>query len=316
MRIVFLGTPDFAVGSLKALLDAGFEVSAVVTAPDRPAGRGQQLHQSAVKKFALSRGLKIMQPEKLKDAAFLSQLAAEKADLQVVVAFRMLPVEVWNMPVMGTYNLHASLLPKYRGAAPINWAVMNGEKETGVTTFKLRQEIDSGNILMQEKVMIGENETAGELHDKLMETGAGLMVRSVNIIKDCFVAKTEPQFFEQEERSVTHAPKIFRDTCRISWNDPPKKIHDLVRGLSPQPAAFTTITRSDEQVIKIFRTLWSSHNHEHTNGSVLTDNTSWLKVCCAGGLIEILELQMQGKKRMSVTDFLRGNKFTTSDRFV
>lgn len=312
MRIIFMGTPEFAVASLDSLIKNNFNVVAVVTVPDKPAGRGQQLHQSAVKKYALEQGLKLLQPEKLKDPAFIEELRGLKADLQIVVAFRMLPEIVWNMPPLGTYNLHGSLLPKYRGAAPINWAVINGETESGVTTFKLKHEIDTGHILFREKAAISDSMTAGELHDILMETGAKLIVKTVRELEESMERKKEPVFVPQNDEEASHAPKLFRETCRIDWNKPVKDIYNLIRGLSPYPTAFTELPDDEGQALqlKIFGARYEITSHNHTNGYVSTDNKTFFKVYCEGGIIEITDLQLQGKKRMAVADFLRGFKLT------
>ena len=255
LKIIFMGTPDFATASLKALVEAGCNIVGVITAPDKPAGRGLKLHESDVKKYAVEKNLKILQPEKLKDQRFLDELKALKADLQVVVAFRMLPEVVWEMPPMGTMNLHASLLPQYRGAAPINWAIINGEKETGVTTFKLKHEIDTGDILLQEKIAIGDNETAGELHDRMKEIGARLLVKTIKglangELKEISQNNIQHSTFNIQNPSLKHAPKIFTETCRIDWNKSVTEIHNLVRGLSSHPAAFTEL---QGKTLKVYR---------------------------------------------------------------
>lgn len=312
-----MGTPDFAVASLDSLIKNGFDVVAVVTAPDKPAGRGQQLSESAVKKYAADDNIRVLQPTNLKDAAFLRELKELKADLQIVVAFRMLPEAVWNMPEHGTYNLHASLLPKYRGAAPINWAVINGEGETGVTTFKLKHEIDTGNILFNEKVVIPESMTAGELHDVLMSKGAELIVKTVAEIQ-AKAAQSKPlNFLPQDEKEVIHAPKIFKETCRIDWNKPVREVYNLIRGLSPYPAAFTELNVADGSALqlKIFSCRYELLEHTQANGSVITDGKAFLKVYCTGGLIDIQELQLQGKKRMSTPEFLRGFRMAEGSTF-
>jgi methionyl-tRNA formyltransferase len=318
MRIVFMGTPEFAVSSLNSLVKNKFNVVGVITAPDKPAGRGQQLHQSAVKKYALENNLKLLQPEKLKDENFLSELKALQPDLQVVVAFRMLPEIVWNLPKLGTYNLHASLLPKYRGAAPINWAIINGETETGVTTFKLKQEIDTGNILFSTKVTIENTTTAGELHDKLMAKGADLIIETVKEIQKSFVEDTELKFFVQDSNEVLHAPKIFKETCKIMWSKPVLEIYNLVRGLSPSPTAYTEIKSETHPalLLKIFNSKFETLSHNESNGFVITDNKSFLKVYCNGGILEITDLQLQGKKRMPVSEFLKGFKIPAGTIFV
>jgi methionyl-tRNA formyltransferase len=304
LRIIFMGTPEFAVSSLSALVAGGCNIVAVITAPDKPAGRGMKMNESAVKKYALENGIPILQPEKLKDPAFLETLRLLKADLQVVVAFRMLPEAVWNMPVMGSVNLHGSLLPQYRGAAPINWAVINGEKETGVTTFKLKHEIDTGDILMQERFPIGENETAGEVHDRMKEIGAQVLLRTVKGIADGSIAEI-PQ---PAAAALKYAPKIFTETCKIDFAKITGEVHDLIRGLSPFPGAFTTF---DEKMLKIFRSekeINSNNIFTDQPGSYITDGRSYLKFACKDGYINVLELQLEGKKRMNVGDFLRGRR--------
>jgi methionyl-tRNA formyltransferase len=297
-RIVFMGTPEFAVGSLDALVNAGYNIVAVVTAPDKPAGRGLKPSMSAVKKYALDHQLTILQPEKLKNPEFIEQLRSLQADMQVVVAFRMLPEIVWNMPKMGTINVHASLLPKYRGAAPINWAIINGERETGVTTFKLTHEIDTGNILLQRRVPINENDTAGDIHDRLKIAGAELLILTINGLVNGTITEKP-----QEMNDVTHAPKIFTETCRINWNQPVKKIHDHVRGLSPFPGAFT---EWQEKMLKIYSTETMPHEITVAPGIAETDNKKFLRFAAADGYVYVKELQMEGKKRMAVEDFLRG----------
>lgn len=310
LKIVFMGTPDFAVASLDALLRAGCNVVGVVTAPDKPAGRGMQLQASAVKQFALLKGLRILQPEKLKDPGFIEQLRSLKADVQVVVAFRMLPEIVWNMPPMGTINVHASLLPQYRGAAPINWAIINGEKETGVTTFKLQQQIDTGNILLQEKTPIGENETAGELYDRLKILGANLLTDTIKGIVEGTIQE-QPQPVTDHSSLITdhssliikHAPKIFTETCKIDWNKNVDDIFNLIRGLSPWPGAFTYL---DNKMFKIYSSVKEICTHDFPNGSVHSDKKSYLKFACADGFIKCADVQLQGKKRMEIKEFLRG----------
>lgn len=307
-----MGTPEFAVPSLDILIKNNYNVVAVVTVPDKPAGRGQQIQESAVKKYAVANGIKVLQPVKLKDPEFIRELKSLNADLQIVVAFRMLPEEVWNMPPLGTYNLHGSLLPKYRGAAPINWAIINGETESGVTTFKLKHEIDTGNILFREKVSIGEQTTAGDLHDQLMEAGANLILKTVKAIENGN-AELKPQ----DDTQAIHAPKIFKDTCRINWNKTPKEIYDLIRGLSPYPAAFTEFTdgQGNKMALKIFSSAKELSAHSQTNGLVVTDNKNYIKIACNGGYISIKELQLQGKKKMNVEEFLRGYKFPENTIF-
>ncbi len=309
LRIVFMGTPEFAVASLDILIKNNFNVVGVITVPDKPAGRGQQIQQSAVKKYAQEHNLKLLQPEKLKSPEFIDELKQLNADVQFVVAFRMLPEIVWNMPKMGTFNLHASLLPKYRGAAPINWAIINGEKESGVTTFKLKHEIDTGNILFQEKVTITPEMTAGDLHDSLMKIGADLILKTVAAIQKSFEKNNELEFLPQEENLVCHAPKIFKEDCLINWEKPCNEINNLIRGLSPYPAAFTWLKNGEDatpQLIKIFKAKPETKEGNHTNGSLITDNKTFLKVLCEDGLIDIIEIQLQGKKRITITEFLRG----------
>jgi methionyl-tRNA formyltransferase len=297
-----MGTPDFAVASLDALINAGCNIVAVVTAPDKPAGRGQKLNESAVKQYSVSKGLEILQPVKLKAPEFHEQLKAFKADLQVVVAFRMLPEVVWNMPPKGTINLHASLLPAYRGAAPINWAVINGEKETGVTTFLLQHEIDKGNILFTETVPIGDTETAGEVHDKLMHTGAALLVKTVKAIEEGNYTAV-PQDTLISKNDLPHAPKIFKDDCLISWNQQAQKVFNHIRGLSPYPAAFTTFK---DKTLKIYTAELLDKEPGIQPGGFLTDDKTYLRFACTDGFICVKELQLEGKKRMNVEDFLRG----------
>jgi methionyl-tRNA formyltransferase len=307
-----MGTPEFAVPCLDILIKNHYNVVGVVTVPDKPAGRGQQLHESAVKLYAKEKGLKILQPVKLKDPEFVNELKTLNADLQIVVAFRMLPEEVWNMPKLGTYNLHASLLPKYRGAAPINWAIINGETETGVTTFKLKHEIDTGSIMFQEKVKINATTTAGELHDELMRVGAELILKTVQAIE---FGKYELK--QQEDSGVIHAPKIFKDTCKINWNKPVSEINNLIRGLSPYPAAFTEFTDLKNQVlsVKIFSGKPIIENHPYENGTLMTDHKTYLRIAADGGLLEVSELQLQGKKKMGTGEFLRGYKFAEKTIF-
>lgn len=303
-RIVFMGTPPFAVASLDALVKAGFTISAVVTAPDKPAGRGLQLQQSAVKKYAIENNLPVLQPVKLKDPAFTNALEALNANVFVVVAFRMLPEIVWNMPPMGTINVHGSLLPSYRGAAPINWAVINGEKETGVTTFKLKAAIDTGNILLQDKLPITEADTAGTIHDKMMVLGAHLLVTTLHgIINNTLAEKDQEEIINNDPNLLKHAPKIFTETCTINWNNTSESIFNLIRGLSPFPGA---LTKLDDKIFKIFAAQKEIRSHQNPAGSVLTDNKTYLKFACADGYLHITDLQLEGKKRMQVADFLRG----------
>ena len=299
MRIVYMGTPEFAVPSLEILLEHGYEIVAVVTAPDKPGGR-LGLQESAVKKFALSRGLKVLQPLKLKDPDFIHELRNLAADLQVVVAFRMLPEIVWNMPPMGTINVHGSLLPQYRGAAPINWAVINGEKTTGVTTFKLQHAIDTGNILLQASMPINDNETAGEVHDRMKNLGAELLVKTVTGLVDGSIHE-QPQ--PTDEGQLKHAPKIFTETCQIDWNHSAESIHNQIRGLSPFPGAFTQL---HGKMLKVFESSFSTEANHQTPGSIDSDGKTYIRYAAIDGWVNILTLQLEGKKRMAVADFLRG----------
>ena len=299
LRIVFLGTPDFAVASLDALIKAGATIVGVVTAPDKPAGRGMQLQSSAVKRYAADHGLYIMQPEKLKNPLFVEELRSLKADIQVVVAFRMLPEVIWNMPPMGTVNVHASLLPQYRGAAPINRAIMNGEKETGVTTFKLRHEIDTGNILLQEKISITEEDNAGTLHDKLMYAGASLLVKTIEGLANDTIQETPQSITE----ASLHAPKIFKEDMHIDWNKEVLQIQNHIRGLSPYPAAFTSL---NEKQLKIYKSHIERAATNTTPGQFDTDHKTYLRFAARDGWVYIDELQQEGKKKMNTADFLRG----------
>lgn len=299
MKIVFMGTPDFAVASLNALFENGYDIAGVVTAADKPAGRGQKLQESAVKKYAVEKGLKVLQPLKLKDPEFIEELRSLHADLQVVVAFRMLPEIVWDMPAKGTINLHASLLPNYRGAAPINHAIINGETESGVTTFFLKHEIDTGNVIFSGKVAIAEDDSAGDLHDHLMEAGAGLLVKTVKAIADGDY-KEQPQTASDE---LKHAPKIFKEFCKVDWNQPVKSIYNLIRGLSPYPTAFTEL---NDKTIKIFKAKYEETAADVAPGNYVTDGKTFLKFAAADGYISLLDLQYEGKKRMMVDEFLRG----------
>lgn len=299
MRIVFMGTPDFAVASLDALLEAGHDIAAVVTAADKPAGRGQKIHESAVKQYAVSKGLKVLQPLKLKDPAFLAELKALQAELHIVVAFRMLPELVWNMPPKGTINLHASLLPDYRGAAPINHAIINGETVTGVTTFFLKHEIDTGDVIFSEQVSIGPNETAGELHDKLMKTGSGLLVRTVRAVEDNAYQEV-PQAIAADQK---HAPKIFKEFCEVNWQQPAQQIHNHIRGLSPYPTAFTKLQGKN---LKIFKASLEPAQPAEAAGTFVTDGKTFLKFAAKDGYLVLEDIQYEGKKRMQVGEFLRG----------
>ncbi|NDV79472.1 methionyl-tRNA formyltransferase [Dysgonomonas sp. 511] len=311
LRIVFMGTPDFAVESLRILVENDYNVVGVITMPDKPSGRGHKIQYSAVKKYALEHNLPLLQPEKLKDEDFLNALKAWNADLQIVVAFRMLPEVVWNMPRCGTFNLHGSLLPQYRGAAPINWAIINGEKETGVTTFFLTHEIDTGKIILQEKVKIGENDNAGKIHDELMQTGAVLVRKTVDMIWEGKVDAIDQSQFFANESDLKAAPKIFKETCRIDWDKPAEEIHNLIRGMSPYPAAWTELHMEGKEpiMVKIYASAIVERNNGEPAGSIATDNKSYLRVACANGYISITDIQFAGKRAMKIDEVLRGYKF-------
>ena len=308
LRIVYMGTPEFAVESLKRLVEGGYQVVGVITMPDKPMGRhGSVLQPSPVKQYAVSQGLKVLQPEKLKNEEFLEELRALKADLQIVVAFRMLPEVVWNMPRLGTFNLHASLLPQYRGAAPINWAVINGETETGITTFFLKHEIDTGEIIDQVRVPIADTDNVEVVYDKLMKLGGDLVVKTVDAILEGNV-KTIPQEQLATAAEWRPAPKIFKETCRIDWNAGVKKVYDFVRGLSPYPAAWTELHQGEAapMSLKIFETEKVFTPHSLKPGTVVTDKKTYFHIASTDGFLRVLSLQLAGKKRMDVADFLRG----------
>jgi methionyl-tRNA formyltransferase len=302
LRIVFMGTPEFAVASLEKLVHEGYNIVGVVTAPDKPGGRGMQLQQSAVKKYAEEKGLNILQPEKLRNPEFLEALKVLNADVQIVVAFRMLPEMVWNMPPMGTINVHGSLLPQYRGAAPINWAIINGEKFTGVTTFKLQQQIDTGDILLSEKIAIRGDETAGELHDEMKELGAELLLKTLKALENGSLAE-QPQPVSSD---LKHAPKIFTETCQIDFSKSVDEVYNLIRGLSPCPAAFTFL---EGKKLKIFKSEKINTVPSIATGSFETDKKTFIQFACSNGFIKVLELQLEGKKKMNIEDFLRGYRF-------
>jgi methionyl-tRNA formyltransferase len=306
--IVFMGTPEFAVESLKAVLDAGYPVKAVITAPDKPSGRGLQLTASPVKEFALRHGLPVLQPLKLKDPEFISELKALEAELQVVVAFRMLPEEVWAMPPLGTFNLHASLLPQYRGAAPINWAVINGEDKTGITTFFLNHEIDKGSLIYREEIAIGPFETAGMVHDRLMAAGAALVVKTIEGIAAGKVIPAEQHWDAASQGPLRPAPKIFKNDCHIDWDKDAAQLFDLIRGLSPYPAAWTSMeTPAGETLqVKIFLAEPVADKPASAPGTLLSDGKSYLHVSTGKGTLSVTKLQVEGKKPLAVTDFLRG----------
>ncbi|MCX6203189.1 MAG: methionyl-tRNA formyltransferase [Bacteroidetes bacterium] len=300
-RIIFMGTPAFAVASLSALLAAKMNVVAVVTAPDKPGGRGMQLQQSAVKQFAIENNIPILQPEKLKAPDFLEAIQTLKPDLQVVVAFRMLPEIIWSLPPMGTLNVHGSLLPDYRGAAPINWAIINGEKQTGVTTFQLQHAIDTGNILLQESIDIAEDMTAGQLHDTMKEVGAALLVKTIEGLNNNSIqAKAQS---ETSAAKSKHAPKIFTKDCEIDWTKTAAAIHNLIRGLAPFPGAITTI---EGKMVKLFSTYIIETPSTEQPGSFITDGKTFAKIACSNGYVGIHDIQWEGKKRMPIADFLRG----------
>jgi methionyl-tRNA formyltransferase len=313
-----MGTPEFAVSSLEILIKSGFDVVAVITAPDKPAGRGQKIKQSAVKEFAIKQQIKTLQPTNLKDSIFISELKALKADLQIVVAFRMLPEIIWDMPKLGTYNLHASLLPKYRGAAPINWAIINNEKETGVTTFKIKQAIDTGNILYREKINLSSDITAGELHDQLMKIGAELLLKTVVEINKNLIEGNELNFISQNDENTDHAPKITKELCKINWNKSGDEIYNLIRGLSPYPTAMAYLNNGDDKpsIIKIYNSSFKIIEHNYDNGLLITDNKTFLNVYCKNGIIQINDLQIEGKKRLLIADFLRGIKLNDGAKLV
>jgi len=299
MKIVFMGTPDFAVASLSALQQAGLDIVGVVTAADKPAGRGQKLSESAVKKYAVENGLRVLQPLKLKDPIFIEELKSLDADLFVVVAFRMLPEIVWQMPKKGTINLHGSLLPQYRGAAPINHVIINGEKETGVTTFFLKQEIDTGDIIFTDAISIEDNETAGSLHDKLMVVGANLLVKTVKAIE----ADDYNEVPQPESEDLKFAPKIFKDFCKVDWNQNNQTVYNHLRGLSPYPTAFTTL---NDKTLKIFNAEPEDKEPGISTGAFLTDGKTYLKFATKDGFIKVTDVQFEGKKRMLIDEFLRG----------
>lgn len=320
MRIVYFGTPEFAASQLDAILAAGYDVAAVITTPDRPAGRGKQMHASEVKECALRHGLPVLQPEKLKDESFVEQLRSYNADLFVVVAFRMLPEIIWSMPPMGTINLHASLLPQYRGAAPINHAIINGEKETGLTTFFLDKEIDTGAMIMREKVQIGDKMTAGELHDTLMNLGNEVVVKTIRMIESGKVtARSQDAVIKDENMTLKPAPKIFKEDCYIDWNKTGKDIYNFVRGLSPYPAAHAKIKNPSGEImdLKIFEVeLASKSENCYDVCAIKTDGKSYLEVVSRDSCIKIIEIQQAGKKAMKIAEFLRGARVSEDWRMV
>ena len=323
-KIVYMGTPEFAVAPLRALVEGGYNIVKVITVPDKPQGRGLKIGHSAVKEYALSAGIELLQPVKLKDEAFLDELRRIEADLFIVVAFRMLPAEVWKMPKLGTFNLHASLLPKYRGAAPINWAIINGEKETGVTTFLIDEKIDTGQILMQKRVDIGERETVGTLYDRLMEVGKGLVLETVDSLAGGTVTPRSQSEEENNNTSLPDAPKLNKVNCSIDWSQPADRIELLVRGLSPYPAALATITdpAGKETGVKIFMAKADmkkenlSGSEKLETGTIKSDGKTYLSIICGEGEIFLEELQLAGKKRMLVKDLLAGFRNPESHRFL
>lgn len=315
LRIVYMGTPEFAVESLRCLVEGGYNVVGVITMPDKPVGRhGSTLQPSPVKQYAVEHGLKVLQPERLKEESFVDELRALRADLQIVVAFRMLPEVVWNMPPMGTFNLHASLLPQYRGAAPINWAVINGDTETGITTFFLKHEIDTGEIIQQERVPIFDTDNVGIVHDKLMILGGKLVLETVDNILAGSVHPIPQEQLLQRGDALRPAPKIFKETCRIDWNQPLKRIYDFIRGLSPYPAAWSELNQGDgtKVTLKIYETEKNFVEHHLPIGTVCSDGKTFFKVAVNGGYLSIKEMQLAGKKRLRIEEFLRGYKASDS----
>jgi methionyl-tRNA formyltransferase len=303
-----MGTPEFATGTLKALIGEGCNIVGVITAPDKPAGRGKKLQEPDVKKFAVQQGLLVLQPDKLKNPDFLQQLRGLKADLQIVVAFRMLPEEVWGMPAKGTLNLHGSLLPQYRGAAPINWALINGEQKTGVTTFLIEKDIDTGKIIFQEEVTITRDMNAGGLHDLLMDTGAKLVIKTVRAIAEGNYPQVDQSSLFAEAMALKPAPKIFKEDCKINWNNPAVIVHNFIRGLSPYPTAHTAIKTNEgaELSLKIFEAIPEVVLHQLAPGTILSDGKKYLKFAVADGFILVLSLQLEGRKRLVTEEFLRG----------
>ena len=311
LRIVYMGTPDFAVEALQCLVEGGYNVVGVITMPDKPAGRGHKIQYSPVKQYALDHQLPLLQPEKLKDEEFIQALREWKADLQIVVAFRMLPEVVWNMPRLGTFNLHASLLPQYRGAAPINWAVINGDTETGITTFFLKHEIDTGEVIQQVRIPIADTDNVEIVHDKLMHLGGRLVIETVDAILEGKV-KSIPQEEMAVAGELRPAPKIFKETCRIDWNQPVKRVYDFIRGLSPYPAAWSELVNPEGEavVVKIFESEKLPKVHTLDPGSIVTDGKNFLRVAVPDGFVNVLSLQLPGKKRLKTDELLRGFHLT------
>ena len=311
VRIIFMGSPAFAIPSLSVLLENGFNVVAVITSPDKPAGRGLKVKQSELKLSLSGKEILILQPENLKDPEFHGELAGLKPDLQIIVGFRKLPEEIWSIPKFGTFNLHASYLPNYRGAAPINWAIINGDEETGITTFFINEKIDTGKIIFRERVKIDDDENAGSLHDKLAAIGAGLVLKTTRAIIEGNVQETDQKdLLKGMPGEIKLAPKIFKEDCRINWNSNPREVNYFIRGLSPYPTAWTRlITNTDKKMtVKIFSSKVESMKHNKLPGTLISDQKSFLKIAVPGGYIEIIELQLEGKKRMEISDFLRGNQ--------
>jgi len=312
MRIVFMGTPDFAVESLKILVENKYNVVGVITMPDKPAGRGHKVQYSAVKQYALEQNLHLLQPEKLKDEAFLDELRSLRADLQIVVAFRMLPEVVWNMPKYGTFNLHASLLPQYRGAAPINWAIINGDKETGATTFFLTHEIDTGKIIQQEKIAIAETDNAGIVHDRLMEMGAKLVKKTVDVLIEGKIDAVDQAQFIHPDIELKAAPKIFKETCQIDLSWGVERVYNFIRGLSPYPAAWVEVKfpgQSEKTILKVFETEKEIAEHDLVTGTIVTDGKKYAKIALEDGFVNLKSVQVAGKKRMEIGELLRGMRF-------
>lgn len=309
LRIVFMGTPDFAVGVLKSLLDQKLNVVGVITAPDKPKGRGRKLSQSAVKIFAVEHQLTVLQPKNLKNDDFLNKLKLLKANLQIVVAFRMLPKAVWQLPELGTFNLHASLLPEYRGAAPINWAIINGETKTGVTTFFIDEKIDTGEIILQDEIEIEPTDSAGDLHDKLMKIGSRLVIKTVKLIQ-----KGKVKTIKQPGKDEKPAPKIYKETCKIDWNQPLDSIYNKIRGLSPYPSSWSNLDNNEDQIeVKIYRASKISNDHHYSIGTIITSKSE-LKIAVKGGYISIHEMQLPGKRKMNVKDLLNGYSFKENSK--
>jgi len=309
-RVIFFGTPDFAVASLDILMKNGYDVACIVTVPDKPAGRGLELKFSAVKEYALSKNISVLQPENLKSEEFLNQLKELNPNLGIVVAFRKLPKEVWSFPSLGTFNLHASLLPHYRGAAPINWTIINGEKESGVTTFFLDDEIDTGKIILRAKENVREDDCAGDLYERLMKDGADLVLKTVRAIESGNYTPEDQSSFLKPNEKIKTAPKIFKDDCRINWKQKAEDVYDLIRGLSPSPTAWTEIKKENEILsLKIFQTSKEIFEHQNETGSIQTDGKSFVKIAVKEGFINLTELQLAGRKKMNIEEFLRGFSF-------